>query len=124
MTNKIKLGVGVKKIITKISFYAAAAVVGIGRTIAQTNEIINPIDSDTFEELMVKITYYLFLFSIPIVSIMVLYGGFQMMAAAGDPGKIENGKRTITYAVWGFVAVILAMGAASVIKELIGVAAE
>ena len=87
------------------------------------NEICSPIGSKTFEELMVRVAYYLFILSIPIVSIMILWGAFLMLTAAGDPGKIQKGKDTIKWAIWGFVAVILAGGVATIIRELIGVAA-
>ena len=110
------------KLIAKISLYAIGATLGIGRAFASSHEITNPIGSDTFDELLVRVAYYLFLFSMPVVSIMILWGAFLMITAMGDPGKIEKGKHTITWAVWGFVAVILAMGAATIIKELVGVA--
>lgn len=84
-------------------------------------EICNPLGTDTFEGLLDVITNFLFLISIPIVSIMILYGGFKMLTAAGAPDKIEAGKKTIIYAVVGFMVIILARGAALIIKDILGV---
>ena len=84
-------------------------------------EICNPLGSDTFEELLDVITYWLFVFSIPIVSIMILYGGFKMLIAAGNPTKIEAGKQTIIWSIVGFIVIILARGAALIIKDILGV---
>ena|SRR3989344_8563350 len=122
MSLKIKM-----KIITKLALPLYAAVMSLNTAFAQTQPcdnsgdgIRNPLTSCTFEDLMNTVADWLVLLAIPIVSIMFLYGGFQMMTAAGDPGKIEKGKHTLTYAVWGFVAVLLAKGAALIIKEIIG----
>jgi hypothetical protein len=107
-----------KKTIIKAGPYAIAAVLGIGRVLA-ANSIVNPIGSDTFQALLVKVTGWLVVFAIPIVSLMILYGGFQIMTAAGDSGKVETGKKTITYAIWGLVAVLLSQGASDVIKQIL-----
>lgn len=63
---------------------------------------------------------FLFTISIPICAIMVLVGGFQMMTAAGEPEKISKGRKTIMWAVIGFVVVLLAGSVASLIQSLFG----
>lgn len=40
--------------------------------------------------------------------IMIIYGGFQYITAAGDTGKVGNAKNTILYALIGLVIVALA----------------
>lgn len=61
----------------------------------------------------------LFLISIPIVSIMVLVGGFQILTAGGDPEKFKTGRKTIIYAVVGFAIILIAGGVVSIIQSLI-----
>lgn len=61
----------------------------------------------------------LFTISIPIVSIMVLIGGFQILTAGGDPEKFRTGRKTIIYAVVGFAIILLAGGVVSLIRSLI-----
>jgi hypothetical protein len=62
----------------------------------------------------------LFYISIPLVSVMVLIGGFQILTAAGDEEKFKTGRKTITYAVVGFAIIILGLGAVSLIRQLLG----
>jgi len=66
------------------------------------------------------VAQFLFTIAIPICAIFVLVGGFQMMTAAGDPEKFGKGRKTILYAVVGFVIVLLAGSVAALIKSLLG----
>ncbi|MGC9598848.1 MAG: hypothetical protein ABSE18_00470 [Minisyncoccia bacterium] len=63
---------------------------------------------------------FIFTISIPICGIIILIGGFQMMTAAGDPEKFSTGKKTILYAVIGFVVVLLAGSVAKLIQSILG----
>ncbi len=65
-----------------------------------------------------KITGLLLTISIPIVSIMVLVGGYQIMTAGGNPEKASSGKKTILYAAIGFVAVLLAKTVPTLLQNL------
>lgn len=61
---------------------------------------------------------FLFTIAIPLCGIMVLVGGFQMMTAAGNPEKFGTGKKTILYAVIGFVVILLAGSVAALIQSI------
>jgi hypothetical protein len=61
---------------------------------------------------------FLFTIAIPLCGIMVLVGGFQMMTAAGNPEKFGKGKKTILYAVIGFVVILLAGSVAALIQSV------
>lgn len=82
--------------------------------------LVDPLGGATFETILKKITGFLLTIAIPIVSIMVLVGGFQMMTAGGDPEKFSKGKKTILYAAIGFVVVLLADSVATLIKNFLG----
>jgi len=62
----------------------------------------------------------LYRIAVPIVAIMVLVGGFQILTAGGDPEKFKKGKQTIFYAVIGLVAIILAGGVVGIIQSAFG----
>ncbi len=79
--------------------------------------INNPIKFNNLTDLLVFIGGQLYLLSIPIVVIMILYGAFQILTAAGEESKIQIGKRTIKYAILGFVVVLVAGGIADLIKS-------
>ena len=51
---------------------------------------------------------------------MILIGGFQILTARGDPGQITSGRKTITYAVIGFLIILLSKGVALILLEIIG----
>jgi hypothetical protein len=40
--------------------------------------------------------------------IMIILGGFNLITAAGDSGKIGSGKKMITYAIVGLIVIALA----------------
>jgi len=79
----------------------------------------NPTNVSTIEALLNTIVTYLLQISIPIVAIMVIIGGFQMMFAGGNPEKITTGKKTILYSVIGYVIILLATGVIALIKQLL-----
>ncbi len=56
--------------------------------------------------------------SIPIVTIMVIWGAFQILTAGGDEEKLRTGRKTITYAAIGFGLVLLASGFSLIIQDL------
>lgn len=78
----------------------------------------DPLKGMTLSELAQKITGLLLTISIPIASIMVLVGGFQIMTAGGDPAKASNGKKTILYTAIGFVVVLLADTVPTLLQNL------
>ena len=55
----------------------------------------------------------------PIVTIMILFGAFQMLFAQGDPEKFSTGKKTILYAVIGYFIILIASGISLVIKDVL-----
>lgn len=55
---------------------------------------------------MVNLTNFGTLIVFPLVSIMILYGAFLMIIAAGSEEKFRQGKKIITSAVIGFVIVL------------------
>jgi hypothetical protein len=63
---------------------------------------------------------FVFYISLPLVTIMVLWGGIQMATAAGNPEKFSTGKKTLLYAAVGFVVVLLAKGAGGTIQNFFG----
>jgi hypothetical protein len=57
----------------------------------------------------------------PIAVLMILVGAFQILTAGGSAEKVENGRKTITYAVVGFVIVLFASSFVYIIKSFFGV---
>ncbi len=79
----------------------------------------NPLNFTNLSDLLTAIAKFLFTISVPIVTIMVLFGGFQVLTAAGNAQQIDAGKRTLLYAVIGFVIILLAGGIASLVGSVL-----
>jgi hypothetical protein len=85
--------------------------------------LLNPFDPNcsnntTLTTIAGYFNNFLLAIAAPLCGIMVVWGGFQMMTAAGNPEKFTTGKKTLTYAAIGFVIVLLASGAAQLIKNV------
>ena len=82
-------------------------------------ELPNPLNVGSIPELLNNIAGYLIYISIPVVTIMIIYGAFQMLTAADSPEKFKSGKQTIVYALIGFIIVLLAKGITALIEEIL-----
>lgn len=80
----------------------------------------NPLGGKSFVAIINNILNYLIYISIPILALMILIGGFQILTAKGSPEKINSGKKTITYAIIGFAIILLSKGVALIILKVIG----
>lgn len=79
--------------------------------------IENPIKYNTVTEVVDAIITFIMIVSFPLLTGAVLYGGFLMIAAAGDPAKFHKGWQTIVYAIVGFIVVLLAKGIVMAIQN-------
>ena len=86
----------------------------------------NPLEGigNDIPSLVDKIATELIILATPVVIIMVLIGGYQILFAAGDPKKFETGRNTILYAAIGLVVVLIAKGVTSIIKSVLGLPAN
>ena len=79
----------------------------------------NPISSATLPELLKNVLNFLFSLSIVILPIIILYGGFLMLTAGGDPTKISQSRTILFWAVIAFAIILLARGLPEVIRTLL-----
>ena len=87
-----------------------------------TIKLINPLGTDsTIGDVIYNVLGGLQLIAIPIVAIMILVGGFQILIAGGDPEKFKRGKKTILYVVIGYAIILIASGITSIVKEVLSV---
>ena len=84
--------------------------------------LINPLAANgsnpTFQTVLSNISSFLLLIAAPICGIMVVWGGFQMITARGNPEKFSEGKKTLLYAAIGFVVVIFASSVVPLIQSI------
>ena len=82
-------------------------------TSAQSVNIENPFEHDSFEAVMMNLIRFLLYISIFAAVFAIIYGGFLYMSASGDPQKVQKGTKTIIYAV---VGLIVAFAAYAIVK--------
>lgn len=96
-----------------INIWLSASVNGQG-------ELINPIGQTDIFGVIHAITNFLMWVGAPIAVIIILYGAFQLITAAGNPEKIEGGKRAIWWAIAGIVIILLGYGITAVVANFFG----
>jgi hypothetical protein len=92
----------------------------IGGGISLTNPLCADDDESCLLSVLGTVIARLLQLAAPAVAIMALIGGFQMLFAGGNPQKFTDGRKTITYAVIGFVVIIMAQGVVGIIQSLFG----
>lgn len=88
---------------------------------AASIEIKNPLGFDTLEGVVGGIVGILNNFAIPIFTVMILFGGFQLMTAGGDPERVKKGRNTVWYAVIGYAVIFLANAIIFILKDILKV---
>ncbi len=109
------------KTLALIDFFPRAlAASGVGSNDGSGTNITldNPIGCGDFQCVMTKVTSALITISIPIVAIMVLWGGFYVLTAGGSEDRLKTGRKTILYAAVGFVVVLLANSVANILQDI------
>jgi len=84
-----------------------------------TISLPNPLSCQNLGCIFTEIISKLAELAIPIVVIMVLIGGFQIMTAGGNEEKIKQGKSTIWWAVIGYIIILLANGLVLIIESVL-----
>lgn len=79
----------------------------------------NPLGETSIIKIISNILDWLIIYSIPILALMILIGGFQILTAKDSPEKITSGKKTIMFAVVGFVIILISKGIALILLNII-----
>ncbi len=94
------------------------------KAVAQTTggspsaELENPLGTTNIIEIINKVLNYLIYISVPILAIMILVGGFQILMARDRPEQIKKGRTTLMYAVIGFAIILISKGVALILLKI------
>ena len=80
--------------------------------------IPNPLKAENFAQLIDMIINFIYSLALWITPIMYIIGGFFYVTAAGDPEKINTGKKIFLYTTLGFLIIISAKGLINLFKEV------
>ncbi len=64
-----------------------------GAVASTTGELINPLKVDSVEGFLLAIIDVMLTFALPIVVLFMMWAGFQMVMAQGDPAKLTAAKK-------------------------------
>jgi len=84
--------------------------------------LVNPLGYENFGDLINAIIKFIFDIALVVAPLMIVIGGFYIVAAAGNPSNIETGKRIIFYTLIGFLIILISRGLVVVIQDLLKVA--
>lgn len=82
--------------------------------------LCNPLKAETFEELIDNLINFVFQIAVVLAPLLIIIGGLYVIFAAGDPYKVERGKKIILWTIIGFVIVLLAKAIGGIIRYLLG----
>ncbi len=66
------------------------------------------------------VTNWIFYIMTIVAVLMIVFGGFTYITAAGDPAKAEKGKTILTYAIIGLAIALIAKLIPSLVRFIIG----
>jgi hypothetical protein len=66
------------------------------------------------------VTDWIFIILMSVVGIMVLFGAFTLLTAAGAPEKVSSGRNYIIYAMVGMVVALLAKAIPAIVRAVMG----
>jgi len=92
--------------------------------VKETHELLNPLSATSTSALIENVGRFLIGVSTALVAIFILWGAFLLMTSGGSPERVEKGKKTIFYAILGFIVLLVAGGVATLIANILGGTAE
>jgi hypothetical protein len=83
-------------------------------------ELQNPLGYEKFSDLILKIANFIFTIALALAPLLIVVGGIYIIAAQGDPAKIQNGKNIILYSLIGLLIIFLSRGLVSLLRSAVG----
>ena len=81
--------------------------------------IPNPISNGDFWQILTKVYDYLIYLAIPVAILLIIYSGFRMMTAKGDPAKFKDGGKTLKWTVIGLFVILAARYLPSLVRAVL-----
>lgn len=77
-------------------------------------------EARSIEQLLSGVAGFLLTIAIPIATIMIIVGAFQILMSGGSPEKVTTGKKTILYAAVGIAIIALFRVLMALLADLLG----
>jgi uncharacterized membrane protein len=89
--------------------------------LSEAISIPNPLESESFLELIDKITTFVFYVAVAITPIMIIISAFYFLTSGGDHQKVSQAKKLLLYTIIGLFIILLSRGIIYFIGQLLGV---
>ena len=101
-------------LLVSVSFLSLA-----GLALADVITLPNPLYVNSFQALIVNITNYIFGVVGALATLMFIWAGILFVVSGGNPGKIDQAKKTAIYAAVGAAIAIAGSGLIALINYII-----
>ncbi len=81
---------------------------------------VNPLRATSINQLLEGIGGIIYWIGTGVLLLMILLGGFSILAAAGDPAKVQQGKKIVIYSLIGFSIMVMSRGIIELIIVVLG----
>lgn len=79
-------------------------------------DFTNPITFPSISGLLIAVLNVAIVIAVPIVVMFVIYAGFLYVTARGNPAKIQEAARALTYSIIGGVIIIGAVAITAIVE--------
>jgi len=83
-------------------------------------EIPNPLKTKSIAELIDRIVNYIIGIATVIFPLIIIYGAFQLLTTGGDMEKVITARKTILYAVIGYILILISKGITMIVAQFLG----
>ena len=109
-----------KKIFNKIILFTLFCFLLIPLFVHGVVKFENPIKMQSIAEVITGIVDWVSKIALIVAPLMITVGAFYLITAAGDPERVNTGKKIITWTIIGIAVVLLATSFKLVIESLLG----
>jgi hypothetical protein len=81
--------------------------------------ICNPLEADSFEEIIDNVIDFIFTISFVIAPLMIVWAGGTYITSGGEPKKVETAKNIILYTIAGIAILLFSKGFVAIINQLL-----
>ena len=111
----------ISRTILKITGAASIALTTPLLALAAPVTFPNPIAAPDLTTLLTLVLNAVTLIVFPFIVLFIVYAGFKMIAAQGNPGEIEKAKQQIAYAIIGALIILGAQAISYAVKGTVDV---
>ncbi len=88
--------------------------------LATQHEIKNPIQAKEFKDVITRFANFGEAIAGALMTLVVLYAGYLYLFSGGSEKMLTRARQALTWAVVGFIVILIARGVAELIKSILG----